>query len=33
MDVLEQFSDIRILSLAAYNKDLSNKSRYRELFE
>jgi len=33
MDVSEQFSDIRILSLAAHNKDLSNKARHRELFE
>ena len=33
MDVSEQFSDIQILSLAAHNKDLSNKARHRELFE
>lgn len=33
MDVSEQFSDIRILSLTAYNKDHSNKNRHRELFE
>jgi hypothetical protein len=33
MDVFEQFSDIRILSLAAHNKNLSNKARHRELFE
>jgi hypothetical protein len=33
MDVSEQFSDIRILSLAARNKNLSNKARHRELFE
>ena len=33
MDVSEQFSDIRLLSLAARKKDLSNKARYRELFE
>jgi hypothetical protein len=33
MDVLEQFSDIRILSLAACKKNLSNKARHQELFE
>ena len=33
IDVLEQFLNIRILSLAAYNKDLSNKARYWELFK
>jgi hypothetical protein len=33
MDVSEQFSDIRLLSLAARKKDLSNKARHRELFE
>ena len=33
IDVLEQFSDIRILSLAARKKNLFNKARYRELFE
>jgi len=33
IDVSEQFSDIRILSLEAHSKNLSNKSRHRELFE
>lgn len=33
MDVFEQFLDIRILSLAARNKNLSYKARHRELFE
>jgi len=33
MDISEQFSDIRILSLAARNKNLSNKARHRALFE
>ena len=33
MDVSEQFSDIRLLSLAARKKDLSNRARHRELFE
>ena len=33
MDVSEQFSDIRLLSLAASKKNLSNKARHRELFE
>lgn len=33
IDVLKQFLDIRILSLVARNKDLSNKARHRELFE
>jgi len=33
MDVLEQFSDIRLLSLAACKTNLSNKARYQELFE
>jgi hypothetical protein len=33
MDVSEQFSDIRVLSLAARSKNLSNKARHRELFE
>jgi hypothetical protein len=33
MDVSEQFSDIRLLSLAARKKNLSNKARHRELFE
>ena len=33
MDVSEQFSDIRLLSLAAREKNLSNKARHRELFE
>jgi hypothetical protein len=33
MDVAEQFSDIRLLSLAAREKNLSNKARHRELFE
>ena len=33
IDVSEQFSDIRILSLEAPSKNLSNKSRHRELFE
>jgi hypothetical protein len=28
IDVLEQFLDIRILSLVAYNKNLLNKARY-----
>lgn len=33
MDVSEQFSEIRLLGLAARKKDLSNKARHRELFE
>jgi hypothetical protein len=33
MDVSEQFSDIRLLSLPTRKRDLSNKARYRELFE
>lgn len=33
MDVSEQFSDIRIISLEAHSKNLSNKSLYRELFK
>lgn len=33
IEVSEQFSDIRILSLEANSKNLSNKSRHRELFE
>jgi hypothetical protein len=33
IDVLEQFLDIWILSLIAYNKDLSNKAYYWELFK
>jgi hypothetical protein len=33
MDISEQFSGIRVLGLAALNKDLSNRSRHRELFE
>jgi len=33
IDVLEQFLDIRILSLVARNKNLLNKARHRELFE
>ncbi len=33
MDVSEQFSDIRLLSLAARKRNLSNKARHRELFE
>jgi hypothetical protein len=33
MDVSERFSDIRLLSLAARKRDLSNKARHRELFE
>ena len=33
MDVSEQFSDIRLLSLPARKKNLSNKARHRELFE
>jgi hypothetical protein len=33
LDVLEQFSGIHFLSLAARKKDLSNKARHRELFE
>ncbi|KAH7363976.1 patatin-like phospholipase-like protein [Rhexocercosporidium sp. MPI-PUGE-AT-0058] len=33
IDIADQFSDIRILSLAARNTDLSNRARHRELFE
>jgi hypothetical protein len=33
MDITEQFSGIRVLGLATRNKNLSNKSRHRELFE
>lgn len=33
MDIGEQFSGIRVLGLVALNKNLSNKSRHRELFE
>ena len=33
MDITEQFSGIRVLGLAARNKNLSNTSRHRELFE
>jgi hypothetical protein len=33
MDVSEQFSDIRLLSLPTRKRDLSNKARHRELFE
>ena len=33
VDVSEHFSDIRILSLEAHSKSLSNRSRHRELFE
>jgi hypothetical protein len=33
MDITDQFSGIRVLGLAARNKNLSNKSRHRELFE
>ncbi|KAH6704320.1 patatin-like phospholipase-like protein [Leptodontidium sp. MPI-SDFR-AT-0119] len=33
IDVSDQFSDIRVLSLAARNTDLSNRARHRELFE
>ncbi|KAH8587298.1 hypothetical protein B0O99DRAFT_527023 [Bisporella sp. PMI_857] len=33
IDVSEQFSDIRILSLSARDRSLSNKARHRKLFE
>jgi hypothetical protein len=33
IDVLEQFLDIRLLSLVARKKDLLNRARYRELFK
>jgi hypothetical protein len=33
IDVLEQFLDIRLLSLVACKRNLFNKSRYQELFK
>lgn len=33
IDILEYFSDIHVFSLAAHKRNLSNKSRHRELFE
>jgi hypothetical protein len=33
IDVSERFSDIRLLSLVARKRDLSNKAHYQELFE
>lgn len=33
IDISKQFSEIKVLSLEAYSKNLSNKSRHRELFE